>query len=392
MPSIKLVHFAIDYPPAVGGGETYVFNTSEYFRKKPGYETYVVAGTTDPDQEVFPEINNERVIRINGLPAFRDGQASFGEFFPKLAKVFHKIKPHIIHVHSIMPGLLALIVNEITRAKLVFSNHNTPNQSGVLKNLSLNGGNPFESFVLSSNRFDAIVSISKYFSAHMLSFGVDPERLYTIYPGVNLHLFDPKRHSKSILRKAWSINEGDFVICCPVRLVPRKRVSDLLHAINNCRNKKIKVIVTGLSQQNRTQSHRETVQLIETLLLGQQIIFPAYAIEQAQMPEIFALSDLTILPSESEGLGITLIESMSMNTLVAASDIPGVREVIQDEVTGILFPPGDIDAITRVILRVFDRRTEFDHIVKAARLSVEQNFNECTQCEKLDNLYQRILS
>ncbi|PCR90469.1 glycosyltransferase family 4 protein [Natrinema ejinorense] len=58
-----------------------------------------------------------------------------------------------------------------------------------------------------------------------------------------------------------------------------------------------------------------------------------------EIHEYYALGDVFVLPSISEGFGICLTEAMAASLPVVASDIPGVREVVADGETGFLVPP-----------------------------------------------------
>jgi glycosyltransferase involved in cell wall biosynthesis len=61
----------------------------------------------------------------------------------------------------------------------------------------------------------------------------------------------------------------------------------------------------------------------------------------------FAAADVTVLPSSPpESFGLVLIESMACATPVIASDIPGVRTVVQDQIDGLLVEQANIDALT----------------------------------------------
>lgn len=60
-------------------------------------------------------------------------------------------------------------------------------------------------------------------------------------------------------------------------------------------------------------------------------------------------ANILVLPSYNEGLPIVILEAMSAGTVVIATRVGGVPEVIEDNVTGILIEPGDINAIEKSI-------------------------------------------
>ena len=61
--------------------------------------------------------------------------------------------------------------------------------------------------------------------------------------------------------------------------------------------------------------------------------------------------DVLVLPSEAEGFGLVLIEAMAAGVPVVATDVPGIRDVVSSEVTGLLVPPRRPDLLREAILR-----------------------------------------
>ena len=74
-------------------------------------------------------------------------------------------------------------------------------------------------------------------------------------------------------------------------------------------------------------------------------------IDYASMPDYMNLADLVLVPSESEGLARVYLEAQACGRVLVASDIPPAREVVADGETGLLFPTGDIDALTAQTVR-----------------------------------------
>ena len=58
------------------------------------------------------------------------------------------------------------------------------------------------------------------------------------------------------------------------------------------------------------------------------------------------------MPSLKEGLGVAALEAMASGLPVIASDVGGLREVVEDDRTGIIVPPANAAAIASAILRL----------------------------------------
>jgi glycosyltransferase involved in cell wall biosynthesis len=74
--------------------------------------------------------------------------------------------------------------------------------------------------------------------------------------------------------------------------------------------------------------------------------------DYARVPAYVNLTDIVVMPSETEGLARVYLETQVCERLLLASDIPAAREVIVDGETGLLFRTGDIDDLTAKTLLV----------------------------------------
>src|SRR5262249_34909773 len=63
-------------------------------------------------------------------------------------------------------------------------------------------------------------------------------------------------------------------------------------------------------------------------------------------------STLLVLPSRSEGLSRVVMESLARGRPVVGSDVPGISDLVQDGVNGLLVPPDDRDALVGALVRL----------------------------------------
>ena len=98
-------------------------------------------------------------------------------------------------------------------------------------------------------------------------------------------------------------------------------------------------------------------------------------------------ADLLVLPSLAEGLSNALLEAMAAGLPVIASEIPGNARVIDHEVNGLLFPPGDDDALARMMARLVDDDGACRRLGEAARLTVVECFGLDRIAERYIDLY-----
>ncbi len=85
------------------------------------------------------------------------------------------------------------------------------------------------------------------------------------------------------------------------------------------------------------------------------------------------------------------LEAMAQGKLVAASDVGGHRELIDDGVTGTLFAPDDPAAIAAALNDLLGARSLWDERRRAARIFVESHRNWSSNILRYEPVYQRLL-
>ena len=109
----------------------------------------------------------------------------------------------------------------------------------------------------------------------------------------------------------------------------------------------------------------------------------------------YALIDILAYPRKAMRLTelvtpLKPLEAMAQRKLVAASDVGGHRELIEDEVTGTLFPAGDPAALANALADLFERRGEWDKRRDTARRFVERERNWSSNISRYAPIYQRL--
>jgi glycosyltransferase involved in cell wall biosynthesis len=75
-------------------------------------------------------------------------------------------------------------------------------------------------------------------------------------------------------------------------------------------------------------------------------------VDAGRLGDLYLSSDAVVVPSLYEPFGLVALEAMASGVPVVASDTGGLRELVEDEVTGLRFPPGDHAALARTVVRV----------------------------------------
>ena len=104
------------------------------------------------------------------------------------------------------------------------------------------------------------------------------------------------------------------------------------------------------------------------------------------IPAILAATDIFVMPSYSEGLSNALMEAMASGCACVVSDVGGNRFLVQNGISGFLFPPGDREALKAHVRRLISDPVKRQQLGEAARRRIEEMFS----WEKVGEEYKRL--
>lgn len=98
------------------------------------------------------------------------------------------------------------------------------------------------------------------------------------------------------------------------------------------------------------------------------------------------------VPSENESFGMVYAEAMQSGKPVVALDIPALRELVEDGVTGFLVPPGNTGALADAITKIMSDKDLQERMGRAARKRFDEKYAGKKSMEKIVAVYKRVLS
>jgi len=174
-----------------------------------------------------------------------------------------------------------------------------------------------------------------------------------------------------------------FVVSCIARLVPHKRVGDLVEAAARVPDPegRLRVVVAG------DGSERAALEDLVAARLGPRGIFLGRVPDET-IPDVYAVSDVFCLPSRLEGFGLVYIEAGYRGVPSIATRVGGIPDVILDSETGLLVPVGDVAAIAAAIIRLRDDPSLRARLGEAARARAYAEFT----VERMVDRYAKVLA
>ena len=113
--------------------------------------------------------------------------------------------------------------------------------------------------------------------------------------------------------------------------------------------------------------------------------------KQADTPALYARASLVLVPSRTEGFGLTALEAAWFGRPVVATEVGGLPEVVQDGVTGYLVKSDDPEALASACRKLLSRPDKLFEMATNARQEVASRFNWDEHVREYLELYERLL-
>ncbi|MBE0410272.1 MAG: glycosyltransferase family 4 protein [Anaerolineales bacterium] len=341
--------------------------------------------------------------RRNSVPHFTD---QFGIQIIDLEMKNEKIKNPFIKIYSIVKGLIKLFTlmrgghYDVLQTFIESSNIIGP-IIGWFAGIPVRVSSQRATLVYKSRLFflidrwivnsclvDKMVTVSENTRKFCITKEkMSPQKLATIYNGVDLERFTPRdrdeyQQLKNLYMRDMGLSEETILITSVGRLHKQKGYDFLLQAIPEVRldHKNARFIFVGDGDM------RESLQSLSRSLGLDSVVY--FLGIREDIPEILAISDLFILPSRWEGFPNVLLEAMSTGLAVIASAIDGSIELIEHGENGMLVPPSNPNKLAKTIIQLLENVELRVRLGQAARKHVEKKFSEDKFIDSFAALYE----
>jgi glycosyltransferase involved in cell wall biosynthesis len=131
--------------------------------------------------------------------------------------------------------------------------------------------------------------------------------------------------------------------------------------------------------------------LISDLGLKDNILIPGplYGVDKL---EAYVDAEVCVLPSRQDSFPITVLEAYACGKPVVASRVEGLKNLVLDNVTGLLFDPGDIFQLTKCLLDLLNHGERALEAGLRGKSFAEENFSIKNAVDKLERVYEKVRS
>lgn len=315
-------------------------------------------------------------VAVHRLPLVRPVQPGTDlRAFRKTRGLLQRVHPKILHTHMAKAGTIGRLAARGSAIRTVHTYH-----GHVL------GGyfsRPVERAFLETEKrlargTDVLVAISPEIRDELLDLGVGRPGQYEVIPLG----FDLSRHlavtgPSGALRMRLRLPASSPLIGTVARLVPIKDLGTLLRAI--CLLPDVHLAVLGDGEQRGFLE-----ELARELRVEGRVHFLGW---WKDIPTAMSDLDAVVLTSLNEGTPVSLIEALACQRPVVATDVGGVRFVVNDGRTGLVVPPRDPATVATAVRRLLDAPVLAAELAANGRASVEGRFDKRRLLSDVTTLY-----
>ncbi|GAB6967748.1 glycosyltransferase family 4 protein [Komagataeibacter kakiaceti JCM 25156] len=264
-----------------------------------------------------------------------------------LVRLIRAEKPDLVHAHMPISGLLARFAARWCGVPCIaYTGHGFLfNQPGSW----LRRGIALMLEWLAGRVTDIYMTVSEAEARDARRLGIH-RRATAIGNGRDPALFRPMPDRRAALRQQLGVEAGQVVILAVSRLVRAKGYPELLAAMRRLPPNAVLWVVGERLPGDRgmdlgacfARAARD---------LGSRLVCLGY---REDVAALMAAADIFVLPSQFEGLPMSVVEAMLCGLPVVASDISGPREQVVTGGTGLLVPPGQVHALARALGALVD--------------------------------------
>ena len=355
------------------------------------YKFILFTGEEDFSENEYAQIKNvcDLIIipnMVRNIAPYKDYMA-----YRHLLGEFKKLNLDVVHTHTSKAGLLGRLAAKKAHVKNII---HSPHGSIYLSNSNIEGVPSLsiaKRILQSAERYAGkstsfLTVLSEQEKQINIKFNLfNKDKIIIIPNGIELNKFTVAESFRISSRKMLSVDES-FNIVCVGRLSSEKGYNLVFEAIkklcSHLENINFSVIIVGdgpeMNNLKKMAASVENEYNCKTFFAGYQNDIKKY----------LAAGDIFVLPSYYEGFGLAVVEAMTAGLPVIASNVGGLPEIIEDQLNGILFKPGDATDLSEKILTLINSEKIRHKLSKNALLKAKE-FDIKKMLDKYYSLYKR---
>jgi glycosyltransferase involved in cell wall biosynthesis len=237
---------------------------------------------------------------------------------------------------------------------------------------------------------DLVTCDSEDLRRGIVDLGTDPSRVEIVPFGVDTTMFTPTA-DPGPAERAIGIAPGVRLVVSPRGIAPTYCTTTLVRAFGQVAEQKDDLVLAVAGPISDTSYEQEVLDLSASLGIRDKVIF-AGPQPHAMMPSLYARANVVVSVARTDSSPVSLLEAMATESVVVASDLPGVREWIRDAENGFLSAPDDVKGLAACLGSALSLDAgERSRWTAANRASVERRAEAGPACDLMVHWYETLV-
>ncbi|HLZ70607.1 MAG TPA: glycosyltransferase [Dehalococcoidia bacterium] len=338
-----------------------------------------------------------RLVHVEAGPRRRVEKARLGEFLPEFVRGVAEfrlqtgLRYELLHSHYWLSGLAGLQLQrrwDVPHVTMFHTLGEVKNRARVGEHESVERIAGEHAIVRSADRIVCATAHERSLLRDL--YHAQADALETIPCGVDVSLFYPRTAAEQASARAQlGLDSSERVLLYAGRVEPLKGLDVAIDALATLEQPRPLLLIVGgdghaAGEIRRLRARGEAAGVADRLRF-------AGSVPQAELPAIYSLADVCVVPSFYESFGMAALEAQACGTPVVASRVGGLPSAVRDGVTGFLVPwrcPQPFAEQIDLLLRNEALRRRFGESAHEWALG----FRWHAIAERLDTLYDEVLA
>ena len=347
-----------------------------------------------PFIELIKKFGVDRIFLLRNYKKNVDLTSDISLIF-EFYRIYRQWKPEIVHQFSIKPVIYGTIAARLARIPIII---NTVPGLGyifigkekrrkilrIFVSLLYKIAGKFCGFMFFQNEDDKKIFINHKFVS---------EEKTSIVPGsgVDTQYYSQDKINEKIIdqtKKDIKYKQNQIIILMASRVLYDKGIADLVECSERIKRIKpnVRFLIAGpLDPGNPAHIPSEVIKK------WQKENKIEYLGRHSDMRELIGLSDIVVFPSYREGKPKFLLEAASMGKPIITTDVPGCRDVVENEKNGILVPIKDIESLFNAVIKLINNPELRRKMGEKSRKKAKKEFDEKILIEQTLKVYKQLI-
>ncbi len=246
--------------------------------------------------------------------------------------------------------------------------------------------------IVDLNQNTGLIAVSQATKQFHVQQGLRSDRVEVIHNGVDTDVFRPEQANAG-LRCELGLRDSDILVANIGQICLRKGQTLLAQAAVSLASDfpEVHTLFVGerYSQKQESVAYEKTIrELFCDAGMEERLHCLGF---REDIPPLLNEIDILVHTAHQEPLGRVLLEAASCGCTIVATEVGGTAEILSDQCSALLIPPGHLNALTTAMRQILMDRTLHRHLGRQARQGILKNFTLPAAAERVHSFWKSSL-